>query len=166
MKFIGLVSGGKDSVFSVVRCQSYGHELVVLGNLHPPDEGTDELDSFMFQSAGHTAVGLLAECLGVPMVRLPLTGGSDCQGLHYEPTENDEVEDLWRLLREIKVSRRQSRCRDHPIADCGPPAGRCRSVFRRLREWPAGRCSLPINGRAWRTCVSGWGSSPLLTSGR
>jgi hypothetical protein len=121
MKFVGLVSGGKDSVFNVIKCVAHGHTLVALANLYPPDGGADELDSFMFQCAGHTAVGLLSECLGVPMVRAPLLGGSGNQGLHYEPTEHDEVEDLLRLLQEVKV---------------GEPGGRSLASTQRTRHPP------------------------------
>lgn len=105
MKFVGLVSGGKDSIFSLAVCMSHGHELVALANLYPPASGPDELDSFMFQSAGHSAVEALGECLGVPMIRAELRGCSGHQGLHYDPTVGDEVEDLYELIKEVKVSR-------------------------------------------------------------
>lgn len=55
MKFVSLVSGGKDSVYNTLRCLHYGHDLVALANLHPT-KGKDEMDSFMFQSAGHEAI--------------------------------------------------------------------------------------------------------------
>lgn len=118
MKFAALVSGGKDSVFSIALCKAYGHELVALANLHPPPEsGSDELDSFMFQCAGHTAVEALSECLGVPLVRASLMGGSQTQALHYAPTEGDEVEDLYELIRAVKVGR-QARHRVIGIGCC------------------------------------------------
>lgn len=34
-KFIGLISGGKDSIFNILECVRHGHELVVLVNLYP-----------------------------------------------------------------------------------------------------------------------------------
>ena len=34
MKFIGLISGGKDSIYNIILCIKAGHELVCLGNLH------------------------------------------------------------------------------------------------------------------------------------
>jgi hypothetical protein len=104
MRFVALVSGGKDSVFSLGKALAHGHELVCLANLYPPDTGPEELDSFMFQSAGATALEALAECLGVPLLRAPLRGGSGHQGLHYAPTEGDEVEDLYDLIRHVKAS--------------------------------------------------------------
>lgn len=102
MRFVALVSGGKDSVFSIAKCLAYGHELVVLANLFPPVDGPEELDSFMFQSAGSSAVECLAECIGVPMVRATMSGASTHQGLQYTPTEGDEVEDLHALLFRVK----------------------------------------------------------------
>ena len=101
--FMALISGGKDSLFNIAKCLAHGHELVAVANLHPPSDGPDELDSFMFQSAGATAIEALAECLGVPLFRAPMSGCSGHQGLHYVPTEGDEVEDLYRLIENVKV---------------------------------------------------------------
>lgn len=55
MKFVSLVSGGKDSVYNTLQCLAYGHDLVALANLHPI-EGKEEMDSFMFQCAGYEAI--------------------------------------------------------------------------------------------------------------
>lgn len=49
MKFVGLISGGKDSIFNLLQCVAYGHELVCVANLHPPEEAkSKEMDSYMF----------------------------------------------------------------------------------------------------------------------
>ena len=40
---------------------------VVLANLRPPV--VDEMDSFMYQTVGHEAIELLAEAMGLPLVR-------------------------------------------------------------------------------------------------
>ena len=42
MKFVALISGGKDSCYNAIKCVSYGHELVCMGNLCPPDEFVGE----------------------------------------------------------------------------------------------------------------------------
>ena len=39
MKFIALISGGKDSIFNIMKCMEAGHELVCLANLFPPGIG-------------------------------------------------------------------------------------------------------------------------------
>lgn len=63
----------------------------------------DELDSYMYQTVGHQGIELYAEAMGLPLYREVITGAAVDQGRSYEPTENDEVEDLYRLLSRIKV---------------------------------------------------------------
>ena len=99
MKFIGLISGGKDSFFNIYHCISQGHELVALGNLYP--EISDEIDSFMFQTVGHDVIEYYSQCLDVPLYRQPILGKSTNQNLEYLVTENDEIEDLYKLLSKI-----------------------------------------------------------------
>ncbi|EMG51008.1 DPH6 Diphthine--ammonia ligase [Candida maltosa Xu316] len=100
MKFIGLISGGKDSFFNIYHCLSQGHELVALGNLYP--QQSDEIDSFMFQTVGHDIIEYYSQCLDVPLYRQPILGKSSNQDLEYSITENDEIEDLYSLLSTIK----------------------------------------------------------------
>ena len=86
MKVVGLISGGKDSIFSLMHCKSLGHEIKVLANLYPAagkQEGENgwkveerELDSWMFQSIGAELIPLLAECIGLPLIRRPIRGKS------------------------------------------------------------------------------------------
>lgn len=103
MKFLALLSGGKDSCYNIVKCTQYGHELVCLANLTPPStfEG-EELNSFMYQSAAYSIIPLMAECLDVPLFRRAINGSAVNQHLEYEPSENDEVEDLYQLIKEIR----------------------------------------------------------------
>ena len=35
MRVVGLVSGGKDSIYNLMECVRCGHEIVVLANLRP-----------------------------------------------------------------------------------------------------------------------------------
>ena len=37
MKYVGLLSGGKDSCLNLLHCQRNGHELVAAASLGPPD---------------------------------------------------------------------------------------------------------------------------------
>jgi diphthine-ammonia ligase len=62
----------------------------------------DEIDSFMYQTVGHDAVHLQAECMNLPLYREYITGQSIDQGLNYTTTPNDETEDLFRLLEKVK----------------------------------------------------------------
>lgn len=69
-------------------------------NLYFPDE----LDSYMYQSVGHMGVGLYAEAVGVPLFRRIIEGTSlNTTTITYIPTDGDEVEDLYLLLKEVKV---------------------------------------------------------------
>ncbi len=178
MRFVALVSGGKDSVFSIGKALVHGHELVCLANLYPPDTGPEELDSFMFQSAGASAIGALAECLGVPVLRAPLRGGSGHQGLHYAVTAGDEVEDLYDLLRHVKVRRgvlflglgerallqaAHTNPYMHGWMD-GPPPHRRRIPT--WRPWRAAPSSPHTSARASRASVAAWGCSPSPSCGR
>ncbi|CUS24078.1 LAQU0S13e02784g1_1 [Lachancea quebecensis] len=103
MKFIALVSGGKDSCYSVLHSIRQGHELVALGNLYPADESQQELDSFMFQTVGHNIVNLYEKCTGLPLFRRAIRPETSRNvALHYYPTDEDEIEDLLELLKEAK----------------------------------------------------------------
>jgi diphthine-ammonia ligase len=103
MKFVALVSGGKDSCFNILHCIRNGHTLEALANLYPPPQhGSDELDSFMYQTVGYHAVALYGACLGVPLYRKPISGTSVSQSLSYSPTKDDESEDLFMLLQDVQ----------------------------------------------------------------
>jgi diphthine-ammonia ligase len=36
MKYVALLSGGKDSCFNLLHCHQHGHELVAVASLGPP----------------------------------------------------------------------------------------------------------------------------------
>ncbi|KAK3029294.1 hypothetical protein RJ639_040130 [Escallonia herrerae] len=74
MKVVGLVSGGKDSCFAMMKCVQYGHQsnstrfalqIVALANLLPSDD-----------SVGHQLVVTYAECMGVPLFRRRIQGST------------------------------------------------------------------------------------------
>lgn len=102
MKFVALISGGKDSFFNIFHCIANGHELVALANLHPKELDVDELNSFMFQTVGHDVINYYSECLDkIPLYRKALEGSSVNVQLEYLPTIQDEIEDLHLLLQEV-----------------------------------------------------------------
>ncbi|GAV50378.1 hypothetical protein ZYGR_0U02340 [Zygosaccharomyces rouxii] len=102
MKFVALISGGKDSCFNIIHCLKQGHELVALANLHPIDKSQQELDSFMFQTVGHDIVPYYATCTGLPLYRKEIHPfGSKNVELNYTPTVSDEIEDLYELLSQV-----------------------------------------------------------------
>lgn len=64
----------------------------------------DELDSYMYQTVGHMGIEKLAEAMELPLYRRTTSGFSAQRGKTYEPKdEDDEVEDLFQLLQEVKV---------------------------------------------------------------
>lgn len=66
-------------------------------------EGTDELDSYMYQTVGHHAIELYAEAMDLPLYRHTIRGTSVDIGRMYTRCEGDEVEDLYQLLKLVKV---------------------------------------------------------------
>lgn len=56
MKVVALVSGGKDSCYTAMKCEAYGHDVVALANIKPM-EGIDDADSYMYQTVGHEGEG-------------------------------------------------------------------------------------------------------------
>lgn len=101
MRVVGLISGGKDSCYNMMQCVASGHEIIALANLRPYN--LTELDSYMYQSVGHEAINYIAEAMGLPLIRVDTKGVSEQRGKDYEPKEdNDEVEDLYRLLQTVK----------------------------------------------------------------
>ena len=67
VQFVGLISGGKDSVYNIMKCIEAGHELIALGNLYPIEK--KEIDSYMYQSVGHEVIEQIGKCFGVPLYR-------------------------------------------------------------------------------------------------
>ncbi|KAI1285411.1 Diphthine--ammonia ligase [Halotydeus destructor] len=103
MKVVALISGGKDSCYNMCKCVDDGHEIVALANLYPPhQEDGDELDSYMYQTVGHQAIDAYASAMGVPLFRREITGKPISQEYEYTISEEDEVEDLYRLLVDIR----------------------------------------------------------------
>ncbi|EHY51980.1 Diphthine-ammonia ligase [Exophiala dermatitidis] len=131
LNVIALISGGKDSLYSILHCLDNGHKVVALANLYPrprsptergandtsPEdtEGEDEdLNSFMYQTVGYSIIPLYAECLGLPLYRRQITGSAVQTGRYYDASEIDlatadrngldpldETEDLVPLLQEV-----------------------------------------------------------------
>jgi diphthine-ammonia ligase len=105
MRVVGLISGGKDSCYNLMKCVQEGHELVALVNLYPA-ELQDELDSYMYQSVGHAWIEHYSEAIGLPLFRHPIRGKPIHQDLEYESpiegTPHDEVEDLFEILRQVR----------------------------------------------------------------
>ena len=112
MKFIALVSGGKDSIYATLQAIENGHELVCCAHLAPSSASSaHNLDdeSYMYQTAGSEAVRVqVEECMGVPFYVREIHGRSKNTALVYDnnsdeedgsSSDDDEVEDLYLLLK-------------------------------------------------------------------
>ncbi|MCJ1368070.1 hypothetical protein MMC16_007209 [Acarospora aff. strigata] len=134
LKVIALISGGKDSFFSILHCIANGHEVVALANLFPPSippfsqssessligasnghsEDEDSLNSYMYQTVGHSIIPLYAEALGLPLYRQEIKGTAINADKNYAPLsksghDEDETECLIPLLQKVKTA--------HPTAN-------------------------------------------------
>ena len=107
LNVVALISGGKDSLFSMLHCQANGHTIVALANLHPaPSTDDDEdINSYMYQTVGHSVIPLYGEALGIPLYRQEIAGTAVDSSRDYAATsqkqEKDETEDLVPLLRRV-----------------------------------------------------------------
>ncbi|KAF5387982.1 hypothetical protein D9615_000523 [Tricholomella constricta] len=109
MKYLALLSGGKDSCFNLLHCAKNGHELVAAASLGP-EVGKEELDSYLYQTVGQDAIEFVARALDVPLYRRVITGNAVEQGSEYgsrnaktaHGVQGDETEDLFALLSEVK----------------------------------------------------------------
>lgn len=176
LNVIALISGGKDSFYSLLHCIRNGHRVVALANLYPrpnakrqaskiknaPDvnvasgekeaehgqeeEGEEEedIDSFMYQTIGHSVIPLYESALDIPLYRAQIIGDAvdtariyrhDAgDGSSLSGEEEDETESLVPLLRRIKEA--------HPEANA-VSAGAILSTYQRTRiENVAGRLGL------------------------
>ena len=57
----------------------------------------------MYQTVGHNAIDLYAQAMDLPLYRGMIHGSSVSQGKVYTESNDDEVEDLYKLLKKIKV---------------------------------------------------------------
>ncbi|XP_042669630.1 diphthine--ammonia ligase isoform X5 [Centrocercus urophasianus] len=99
-----LCSGGKDSCYNMMQCVAAGHQIVALANLRPAETTgqSDELDSYMYQTVGHHAIDLYADAMDLPLYRCFIKGTSINTGRVYTTCQEDEVEDLYHLLKLVK----------------------------------------------------------------
>ena len=57
----------------------------------------------MFQTVGHEGIAAYAEAMQLPLYRQVTKGLAKKRELVYTPEVGDEVEDLYQLLRTVKV---------------------------------------------------------------
>ena len=177
LNVIALISGGKDSFFSLLHCIENGHRIVALANLFPPsalspkhaspdsfkpslednqniEEVSDDLDSFMYQTVGHSLIPLYSEALNLPLYRQVIIGSAMDPSKIYTARLNsdraspncaedyDETESLMPLLRNAMAA--------HPQANA-VCSGAILSTYQRTRiESVASRLGLVPLSYLWQ----------------
>lgn len=134
LNVIALVSGGKDSFLSLLHCLALGHNVVALANLGPSKHDLSaDLNSHMYQTAGHGLVSIYSEVLSIPLYRDTISGTALNRSKEYVPAvphgsktneQLDETEDLMRLLINVIKS--------HPDANA-VSCGAILSTYQRTR---------------------------------
>ncbi len=61
------------------------------------------MDCYMYQTVGSEMADAIAECLGLPLYKKTLSLKPVNLKMDYEETKDDEVEDLYVLIKEIQV---------------------------------------------------------------
>jgi diphthine-ammonia ligase len=113
-------------------------------SLGPKALVSDELDSYMYQTVGHTLLPLYAQCLGLPLYRRAINGRCVNTALDYSPSSaaDDETEDLMQLLSSI--------LKRHPSATV-VTSGAILSTYQRTRiESVCTRLSLTSLAYLWQ----------------
>lgn len=131
LNVIALISGGKDSFFSILHCLQNNHRVVALANLYPSSShDVSDLNSYMYQTIGHAVIPAYADALDLPLYRRRIEGTAVSTKKDYEPAlssdslADDETESLLLLLDEIKTS--------HPEANA-VCSGAIESTYQRTR---------------------------------
>ncbi len=101
MKFVGLVSGGKDSIYSICKLIDEGHTLVAILNIVSEDKYSD---SYMYQTVGSEIASLQGKCLDVPIYIFSSKCKPLCINLEYNSSVGDEVEDIYNGIVEMQKS--------------------------------------------------------------
>ncbi|KAB5580451.1 meiotically up-regulated 71 protein [Coniochaeta sp. 2T2.1] len=138
LNVVALISGGKDSFFSLLHCRAQGHRVVALANLYPSPppapaqdaetetetETDTDLNSFMYQTVGHEVIPLYSQATGLPLYRQEILGRTGGGGRDYSFTGDDETESMIPLLQKVLA--------DHPEVNalC---AGAILSTYQRTR---------------------------------
>ncbi|RMZ39073.1 hypothetical protein AFCA_006066 [Aspergillus flavus] len=137
LNVIALISGGKDSLYSLLHCIRNGHKVIALANLHPPvQDAQEDIDSFMYQTIGHAVIPLYEQALDIPLYRAPISGGAvdtariyrndaaDQMAESHQEDGQDETESLVPLLKRVMER--------HPEANA-VCAGAILSTYQRTR---------------------------------
>lgn len=86
----------------------------------------------MYQTVGSNAVEYIAKALDKPLFRRPITGTAKLIAMEYEGDKaGDEVEDLYELVKEVKVNDRRIQTKYPDIE--GVSSGAILSTYQKKR---------------------------------
>ncbi|EPR78253.1 putative ATPases of PP-loop superfamily [Spraguea lophii 42_110] len=98
MKFLALISGGKDSIYTIMQLKKCMHVPVALLYM----KSTTTIDSYMYQSVGEELIESIGKCIDLPLHIVETKNRNLNLNLDYKETENDEVEDLFSAIKILK----------------------------------------------------------------
>ena len=98
MKFVALVSGGKDSIYSICKLLDEGDILVGIIYMNSTEEYSD---SYMYQTVGAEAIDSIANCLNTRLFRFDTKCKTINKDLNYTSAAGDEVEDLYNAIEHV-----------------------------------------------------------------
>ena len=148
LQVVALISGGKDSLFSLSHCLQNGHRIVALANLHPPARPTrpnhdasgsasipeedeeQDMNSFMYQTVGHQVIPWYADALGLPLYRREIQGSAVQTGRYYDTSELRLRDMTMKLKTSFNCYKRYSR--NHPEVNA-VSSGAILSTYQRTR---------------------------------
>lgn len=96
-------------IFDPLRRQHMSNitQIVALANLLPASGTVEDLDSYMYQTVGHSVLDAYAAAMGLPLYRRRILGTCRTNDLVYgDARTGDEVEDMAALLGYV--------CAQHP----------------------------------------------------
>lgn len=96
-KFVALISGGKDSFYSIDCLLRDGFILEACIHIK-----SSEIDSYMYQTAGQDLIHYYKNVLDVPVYIFDTNLNALNKELEYNETKNDEVEVIFESLQKIK----------------------------------------------------------------
>ncbi|ELQ76250.1 Rossmann-like alpha/beta/alpha sandwich fold containing protein [Trachipleistophora hominis] len=96
-RFVGLISGGKDSFYTIELLKQKEYNLVALVYIKSTD-----IDSYMYQTVGHEMIPFYRQVLDVPIYIIETNRKAINTDKEYVHTLNDEVEVIYDHLYELQ----------------------------------------------------------------
>jgi len=93
MKFAGLFSGGKDSVFSILSSVRDGHELSCVIIIHPKDD-----ESLLYHYPNHHILAKVAGALDVPIIEIK------CETIDKKSEVNSLYNGIYQAVTQFQIN--------------------------------------------------------------